>query len=127
MPLLAYYKENALAQESNLFSDYDLPSAKSEEATDLKYLPHLKPAVSLYLIYDDSAYMTRFEDANVYLRSYLGGDQSLGLFYPILYASDFWVLRKELQVLNSTDLAPNITTVTIRAGTIAKEYFGYQK
>jgi len=39
-----------------------------------------------------------------------------------LHPSDFWVLRKDLKILNSTLLNE---TVTLRAGTLKKEYFGY--
>lgn len=74
MPLVAYYKENALAQENNLFSDYDLPSAKSTdeaEEIDVKYLPHLKPTVSLYILFDTNKYSLRLENANMYLKNYI--------------------------------------------------------
>lgn len=86
----------------------------------------MKPFVNLYLVYDDEVYKTTFQDANLYLQRHLRGDDSLGIYLPISYASDFWVLRKQLNVLNTTDLPQNLTTVTIRAGTLGKEYFGYQ-
>ena len=87
----------------------------------------MKPFVDLYLVYDDKGYKTTFQDANLYLQRHLRGDDSLGIYLPITYASDFWVLRKQLNALNTTDLPQNLTTVTIRAGTLAKEYFGYQE
>lgn len=48
------------------------------------------------MLYDDSTYMTNLANANAFLAPYLRGDSMFGLYDPILYASDFWNLRKDL-------------------------------
>lgn len=50
----------------------------------------------------------------------------MGLYMPILYASDFWLLNSHLILLNDTT-SPDNLTVTFKAGTYSKDYFGYQK
>jgi hypothetical protein len=50
----------------------------------------------------------------------------MGLYSPIIYASDFWLLNSHLILLNN-ETSPENLTVTLRAGTFNKEYFGYQK
>jgi hypothetical protein len=74
-------------------------------------------------VYDDADYQLRLEDANTHYRPYLQVDQMLGLYYPVLYPSDFWILKKEYILVNTTDEV----NITLRAGTISKDYFGYQK
>jgi hypothetical protein len=34
IPLVSYYKKDAMTEENNLFSDYDLPQAKKESEED---------------------------------------------------------------------------------------------
>jgi len=50
----------------------------------------------------------------------------MGLYMPILYASDFWLLNSHLILLNDTTRPDNLT-VAFKAGTYSKDYFGYQK
>jgi Cleft lip and palate transmembrane protein 1 (CLPTM1) len=51
---------------------------------------------------------------------------AMGLYFPIIYASDFWLLNSHL-VLLTNQTSPENMTVTIKTGTYNKDYFGYQK
>lgn len=53
----------------------------------------------------------------------MSGDYSYGLYNPILYASDFWILKKDFIPL--TKDYKNETTITLRSGTFSKTYFGF--
>ncbi len=83
----------------------------------------MKPHVGALIVYDDVDYTLRLENAGTHYKPYLQIDHMLGLYYPVLYLSDFWILKKEYLLVNFT----NPVNITLRAGTIAKEYFGYQK
>lgn len=49
----------------------------------------------------------------------------MGFYHPIMYASDFWILRKEfIQLTNETQ--KNETTIRFKAGTLPVKYLGYQ-
>lgn len=53
-------------------SDYDLPKQKEEEEKQTKpALPHLKPAISLYVLYDEAVYTTNLANVEIQLRPYL--------------------------------------------------------
>lgn len=107
--MISYHKLAALAQENNLFSDYDLPTQKKEEEAPQPFVAHLKPAISLYILYDDKNYASNLQDLGSFLRPHLVSDEGLGLYSPILYASDFWILNKELVVLNNETSQENAT------------------
>lgn len=53
----------------------------------------------------------------------MNSNTMLGLYFPVIYSSDFWILRKQYKLLESN--MTNGTTITLRAGTLAKENFGY--
>lgn len=48
----------------------------------------------------------------------------MGLYSPIIYASDFWLLNSHLIQLKNDTSIENLT-VTLKAGTYNKGYFGY--
>ena len=56
----------------------------------------------MHLVYDDYVYKKGLADANIYLRQVLQSDTTLGLYHPVVYPSDFWVLRKHLLPLNES-------------------------
>ena len=71
----------------------------SEEEVDLTYYPYLKQEINLHLVCDTSAYESRrsLMPTVAHLFSF---DHWLGLYDPIVYLSDFWVLMRDLILLD---------------------------
>ena len=72
--LISYNKPESLNKENNLFSDYDLPKQKQENEEPQLFLPHLKPAISMYVLYDDIKYLNNLQDVNAFLSPFLRTD-----------------------------------------------------
>lgn len=69
--------------------------------------------------------MPNLPDANIYVKRLMFIEPSMGFYHPIMYASDFWILRKEfIQLTNETQ--KNETTIRFKAGTLPVKYLGYQ-
>lgn len=88
--------------------------AETEE--DLTYYPYLKQELHLHVVYDTSIYKDRSElapmNSHLYKIDYL-----LGLYDPIVYLSDFWVLMRDLILV---DLESLERIKKVRAGEIQK-------
>lgn len=75
----------------------------SSEPVDETYYPHLKRSIILNLLFDDTEYPT-VEAMDFRMKPFTAIDRNLGLYNPIMYASDFWVLRKHITELNLTSI-----------------------
>lgn len=62
----------------------------------------------------------------MYVRPFMQLDTTMGVYHPLQYASDFWILRKEYIALNSSTTLEDCK-IKFRAGTIPVSYFGYQQ
>ena len=122
MPLVAYHQKSKLAQTSTLFSDLEVPTQQPDEDVVEPYLPYLKPEVCGYVVFDSEVYDGAMTSSNVFYTAMIRSDKMTGLYIPLTYLSDFWVLMKELiEVEPESDKR----TVTIRAGTQHKNHYGY--
>ena len=80
--------------------------------------------MSGYVVFDSEVYDSAMTSSNAFYTAMIRGDRSTGVYIPLTYLSDFWVLMKEL-----TKVGPESDkrTVTIRAGTQSKSHYGYQR
>ena len=84
--------------------DFEMPEQKETEeealeSADQVYHPYLKQELNLHIIFDNTVYQSAngFIPLVAHLIRY---DKSLGTFYPILYPSDFWVLMRDLVLVD---------------------------
>ena len=103
-----------------------MPGVEKEIELDLNWYPYLKPAVSVYLVYDETWYATDYSNISPFIHKYLASDPTFGIYLPITYPSDFWVLTKQL-VLIDANFTKNATDVSLTMGTLSIDYFRYQK
>lgn len=73
------------------------------------------------MVFDDYRYSITMYDVNIYIKHMFNWDDKLGIYFPISYASDFWLMGKNLVEMNDTTPLEN-TTITMRAGTIPVSY-----
>lgn len=101
--LVDFNLKSQIEQKNNLFGDgYDLPAEKkveSEDAADEKYVPFIKQELNLHIVYDNSIYKSRQEFIPM-IASFYNVEQTLGMYEPIVYLSDFWVLMRDLILLD---------------------------
>ena len=94
LPLIDYHQKSKLQEKNNLFSEIDMPKEKQEEVeVDETYYPHIKREINFHMVCDTRVYHN-LEEILPHTRKYLFPtvDRSLGLYAPILYISDFWLL-----------------------------------
>ena len=116
--LFEYHRISDIAKSANMMGDYDLP-AEIESEKDPNYYPYLKPALSLHAVFDETDYTMSMSNGNPFLQPFMSWDKQWGLYSPIMYASDFWNLRKSLRPLDDgVDL-----TISIDVGTYSSSYF----
>lgn len=124
--LIAFHtKDQVNYDQNNMFSDQVMPTDKSQEdkVKDLNYYPYFKPAISAHLVFDRNEYSIDYEDVSPFLLPYLKLDLTYGIYLPLIYASDFWVLKKHLIQVDSNFTDQN---VTISVSSLKVEYFQYQ-
>lgn len=91
----------------------DLPPVEMKQDEDAEpdddtFYPHWKPVIDLNLIHETTAY-TKTGDIPRELYSYLQVDFDTYTYQPIMYMSDFWVLKKHMIQLNETITSVNLT------------------
>jgi Cleft lip and palate transmembrane protein 1 (CLPTM1) len=72
---------------------------------------------------DNSAYTTK-EGPPIQIRSQMTIDPSVNHFYPIIYLSDYWCLKKDLVLVNET--VPELN-LTLHFNTYSLSYFIMQR
>ena len=100
--LIAYHQKSKIAETNNLFNDFEMPASiqdSEEEEEDLTYYPYLKQEINLHLVCDTSAYESR-RSLMPNVAHLFSLDHWLGLYDPIVYLSDFWVLMRDLILLD---------------------------
>ena len=101
-----------------------MPGVEKAVELDTNWYPYLKPAISVYLVYDDTWYASDFSNVSPFVHNYLASDQTYGIYLPITYPSDFWVLIKNL-VLIDANFTNNATDVSLSMGALSIDYFRY--
>ena len=91
---------------NNLFNEYEMPPGKDDEDAEIDqtYYPYLKQELNLHVVCDTSVYESRasFPPAVGHLIRSNSGE--LGLYDPIVYLSDFWVLMRDLILVDEEHL-----------------------
>eukprot|EP00923_Selenidium_pygospionis_P006907 GHVN01011882.1.p1 GENE.GHVN01011882.1~~GHVN01011882.1.p1 ORF type:complete len:769 (+),score=170.80 GHVN01011882.1:85-2391(+) len=64
--------------------------------------PHLNRRIDMRLVYDTSRHNMKTIAANPALKQHLRTHPSLGLYQPVVFATEFWTLEKDYIVLNET-------------------------
>jgi hypothetical protein len=88
-------------------SDYEMPKdvdAEAEKEEDKTFYPHLKRFLNLNLVTDNTIYDENMSLVHEFVKPFLQVDKSYGVYNPIMYASDFWVLQKNMILLNDTNI-----------------------
>ena len=113
----------------NLLSDdIPMPAQKETKAEedDGKYHAYFKKELYLYLIYDPATYGLG-EGGNgppAPILSHMRIDRSVNHYFPIVYLSDYWCLKKDLVHINDT---LNELNLTLHLNTYSLNYFVMQK
>lgn len=95
----------------------------NEEAKDDKYYPHFKKELFLYLLYDPQMY--EYPNGVIpQVAPYLKLDFDTMCYHPIIYLSDYWLLKKDLVMINET---VNEMNLTLHFNTYSLNYFVFQK
>ena len=77
--------------------------AEAALADDQAFYPYLKQELNLHLLHDNTVYKSR--DSWMPLIAHLmRHDKVLGTYDPILYLSDFWVLMRDLVLVDIENL-----------------------
>ena len=88
-------------------SDYEMPKdadAEPEKEEDKTFYPHLKRFLNLNLVTDNTIYDENMSLVHEFVKPFLQVDKIYGVYNPIMYASDFWVLQKNMILLNDTNI-----------------------
>ena len=70
--------------------------------------PHWKPEIFLYLVVDQNPY-TYPSGIPAQFSKVLKVDKLRGLYEPIVYPSDFWLLNNRFQPINATVTSLNLS------------------
>lgn len=100
IPVVDFHQKKHINQKNQLGGDLAMPEEKAgeeeqAEAEDETYYPYLKQKLNMHLIYDTTIYKDRY-GVHPHLNSLFKIDTTLGLYDPILFLSDFWVLTRDL-------------------------------
>ncbi|TNV80823.1 hypothetical protein FGO68_gene13054 [Halteria grandinella] len=105
LSLIKYRPRIKESIKRNLLSDdIPMPKAKEEptdELDDGKFLPYFKPELYLYLIYDNSAYQMP-QGPPIQIRERMKIHHDTNMYEPIIYLSDYWLLKKDMVLINDT-------------------------
>ncbi len=102
------------------------PKKEVEEVDDGKYHPYFKNQLYLYVIYDPTTYGLG-EGVNApppQIRKFMTVDLATNHFFPALYLSDYWCLKKDMPHVNET---VNELNLTLHMNTYSLNYFIIQK
>lgn len=108
VPLIAYHQKSKIAQKSTMYNDLEMVTNSDEEDdenADKTYYPYLKQLLNLHVVCDTSVYESKASfPPNVYHLLKPGVDRYLGLYRPIVYLSDFWVLMRDLIIIDAESI-----------------------
>jgi Cleft lip and palate transmembrane protein 1 (CLPTM1) len=125
IPLIRYLPKIKESTKRNLLSD-DIPLPEQKKALseieedDGKYYSYFKKELYLYLIYDNSAYSTADGGPPIQIRDKMRIDHETNMYYPITYLSDYWVLKRDLIMINETVKELNLS---LHFNTYSLNYF----
>ena len=129
LPLVRYLPKIKDNVKRNLLSD-DIPMPAQKETLaeedDAKYHAYFKKELYLYLIYDPATYGLG-EGSNgppAPILKHMRVDRSVNHYFPIVYLSDYWCIKKELVHINET---LNELNLTLHLNTYSLNYFIMQK
>ena len=104
IPLMKYMpivkEEDTVNLMQETLSDIPAPK-KAENATEDKHVPHWKTEIYLNLIFDETKYKYKFGMPSE-VSSNIVVDWDTITYDPIVYVSDFWLLKKHMVPLNTT-------------------------
>jgi hypothetical protein len=100
--------ENKVNLMDSTFSDIPLPKEKVNNTEEEDYAIFWKPSIYVNLVYDTSKYK-RDGQMPAEVASNLKIDWINYAYEPIIYLSDFWVLKKDMPILNDTLESLNLT------------------
>jgi len=82
-----------------------MPQEKKEgdSEEDEKYFPYMKQELHLHVLCDTSVYKDRTQLIPMIQHLYKI-DSTLGMYDPVIYLSDFWVLIRDLILLDDEGL-----------------------
>ncbi len=128
IPLVKYLPKIKESSKRNLLTDdIPLPEAKKtadeEKEDDGRYYMYFKKELYLYVIFDNSAYQTS-DGIPIQIKPYMRIDHQTNSYYPMTYLSDYWVLKKDLVMVNSTLAELNLT---LHFNTYSLQYMIIQK
>lgn len=109
----------------NLLDDNPQNLVKQEEDkddVDKTYYPYFKPEIYVYLVLDTTSYTSNSFPPPVANAVKLDFDTMT--YDPIIYLSDYWVLKKNLILVNET--VPELN-LTLHFYTYSLTYFIFQK
>ena len=95
IPVVSYLQKSKVEASNNLFNEYGPEEGQSDEEEDLTYNPYLKQELHLHVVYDTTVYKDRGSLIPM-TANYYHFDEQLGMYDPIVYLSDFWVLNRDL-------------------------------
>jgi len=124
--LVSFHTKDQVKTDQNLFNEQVMPGVEKEKELDTIWYPYLKPAVSAYLVYDDTWYLSDMSNVSPFIFNHLAMEATYGIYLPITYPSDFWVLKKHLTLMDANFTTDN-ATVTLSMGTLYHKYFQYQR
>jgi hypothetical protein len=127
LPLIRYLPKIKESARRNLLTD-DIPmpqpkEEKQDEEDDGKYFPYFKPQLYLYLVYDNTAYQMP-QGPPPQIKDKFKIHYETNMYEPIIYLSDYWVLKKDLVLVNETVSELNLT---LHFNTYSFNYFLMQR
>jgi hypothetical protein len=130
VPLIRYMPKLKEEVKRNLLSDdIPMPAAKKTEGSeedDGKFHAYFKKELYLYVIYDPQTYSLG-EGGNgppAPVLKFMKIDRSVNHYFPAIYLSDYWCLKKDLVHINDTVKDLNLT---LHFNTYSLNYFIMQK
>jgi len=127
-----HQKKKIQAETVNLVdSTFGAPQPKQkeeedpEEEVDDTFYPHWKPVIDLNVIYDQTHYDVGAPMSSEVARN-IRIDQRQMKYQPILYLSDFWLLKRDYVLLNDT-LEGTSLNLTLNFQNYPVYYFQFQQ
>jgi hypothetical protein len=104
----------------------DIPPPKKHQEDDPQDLvPHWKSSLHLNLVFDTAAYNPFKGGIPSEIAKNLVVDWNTMTYQPIVYVSDFWVLKKDMVPLNQT-LAGSSLNLTLNFQPFLAYYYQFQ-
>ena len=102
VPVVAFHQKAKVSETNNLYSEPGMAQAEENaEDEDQTYYPYLKQELNLHVVCDTSVYESRASMmplvAHLFKHTRF---HELGMYEPIVYLSDFWVLMRDLVLVD---------------------------